>query len=102
VRKFSLFVLEHDKPLECIFAGSSILMLPAEIIDRITSSVSLQCPIIFSALCFITNHSLYNLFLFSSLFFFKSYYFMSLNQVISHSISNKLYIYIYIYLYISV
>jgi hypothetical protein len=41
--------------------------------------------------CFITNQSLYNLFPFLYLFFFQSYYCMSLNQMISHSIYNKLY-----------
>jgi hypothetical protein len=52
--------------------------------------VSRQCPTIFSALYSITHQFLYNLFLFFSLFFFKFDYFMSLNQVISRSISNKL------------
>jgi len=60
------------------------------IIDRITPSVSLQYPTIFSTLYSITHKYLYNLFPFFSLLFFKSYYFMYLNQVISHSISNKL------------
>jgi hypothetical protein len=60
------------------------------IIDRIIPSVSLQYPTIFSILCSITHQFLYNLFLFFSLFFFKSYYFISLNQVKSHFISNKL------------
>jgi hypothetical protein len=60
------------------------------IIDKITPLVNFQVQQYFFALCSITRQSLYNLFLFFSLFFFKSYYFISLNQVISHSIFNKL------------
>jgi hypothetical protein len=62
------------------------------IIDRITYLVSPKYLTIFSVLCSITNQSLYNLFPFFSLFFFKSYYYMSFNQLISHFVSNKLYI----------
>jgi hypothetical protein len=44
----------------------------------------------FRIMFYYTSIFIFNLFPFFSLFFFKSYYLMSLNEVINHSISNRL------------